>query len=365
VKLSYKGLEMNLSQVVVDRIVKRFGETIALQDVSLQVERGQFLTLLGPSGCGKTTLLRIIAGFEEPNEGCIQIAGKDMTYMPPHKRPVNMVFQKYALFPHLSVFEDVAFGLRIKKLSANIINSKVERMLALVQLSEFGGRMVNQLSGGQAQRVALARALVNEPEVLLLDEPLAALDLKIRQQMQIELKLLHAELGITFIYVTHDQEEAMTISDRIVVISAGMIVQDGTPGEIYNYPASAFVAEFIGHSNIIDAVVRSISPVKLGFWEGEHLCRECRELQMGQNVKALLRPEAILISSEESIHNSDQVTGTIVDATFKGPFVDYLVNIEHQRMKIHQSIHDGVRVLQRGEKAYLHWSPDDLIVLPG
>jgi spermidine/putrescine transport system ATP-binding protein len=354
---------MNMPQVIVERVVKKFGDTLALQNMSLQIGRGEFLTLLGPSGCGKTTLLRIIAGFEEPDEGSIRIAGMDMTYAPPNKRPVNMVFQKYALFPRLSVFDNVAFGLRIRKLSERDVTSRVERMLALVQLPEYGGRMINQLSGGQAQRVALARALVNEPEVLLLDEPLAALDLKIRQQMQIELKLLHAQLGITFIYVTHDQEEAMTISDRIVVMCAGKIVQDGPPGEIYCYPASSFVAEFIGHSNLIEAVVQSVSPVRLSFWDQEHVCRPCQELQMGQEVKALLRPEAVVLQREEPVDQPNYITGTVIDATFKGPHVDYLIDVKHQRIKIHQSVHTGVQVLQRGEQAYMSWSPDDIIVL--
>jgi spermidine/putrescine transport system ATP-binding protein len=354
---------MNNSQVFVDNTTKRFGEVLATRELSLTVERGQFLTLLGPSGCGKTTLLRMIAGFEEPDSGRVYIGGQDVTFTPPHKRPSNMVFQRYALFPHLSIFDNVAFGLRVKKLGEHEIVDRVERMLQLVQLKGFGSRTINQLSGGQAQRVALARALVNEPDVLLLDEPLAALDLKIRQQMQVELKLLHAELGITFIYVTHDQEEAMTISDRIVVMKAGQIIQDGTPEEIYNSPANAFVAEFIGHSNLIQAVVESINPLQLKFLGDVVPFHSSLEYQIGQTIKVLLRPEALLMSREKLPEAANVITGKVVDATFKGPYVDYLVDSNGQRLKVHQSIHCGVQVMERGDEAYIAWSPDDMLVL--
>ena len=354
---------MNNPQVFVDNTIKRFGEVFAVKNLSLFVERGQFLTLLGPSGCGKTTLLRLIAGFEEPDSGRIYIGGQDVTYSPAHKRPANMVFQRYALFPHLSVFENIAFGLRVKKLGESEITTRVEHMLNLVQLKDYGTRNINQLSGGQAQRLALARALVNEPHVLLLDEPLAALDLKIRQQMQVELKLLHAELGITFIYVTHDQEEAMTISDRIVVIQAGQIVQDGTPEEIYNTPTNAFVAEFIGHSNLLEATVESIAPVQLKFLDGVFYCNTCSDRQIGQTVKVMLRPEALLIYREKPLNATNLIIGNVVDATFKGPYVDYMVDINRQRLKVHQSIHNDVQVMERGEKAYIAWSPDDMLIL--
>lgn len=354
---------MNNPQVFVDNTTKRFGEVLATRELSLTVERGQLLTLLGPSGCGKTTLLRMIAGFEEPDSGRVYIGGQDVTFSPPHKRPANMVFQRYALFPHLSVFDNVAFGLRVKKLGENEITDRVERMLNLVQLTGFGSRTINQLSGGQAQRVALARALVNEPDVLLLDEPLAALDLKIRQQMQVELKLLHAELGITFIYVTHDQEEAMTISDRIVVMKAGQIVQDGTPEEIYNSPANAFVAEFIGHSNLIQATVESVSPMQLKFLGDVVNCNSSLDFQVGQTLKVLLRPEALLIYRDKPPKATNLITGKVVDVTFKGPYVDYLVDFNGQHLKVHQSIHNGVQVMERGERAYMAWSPDDMLIL--
>lgn len=350
-------------QVCVENVTKRFGEVIAVDKLNLSVEKGQFLTLLGPSGCGKTTLLRSIAGFEEPDSGRIYIGGQDVTFTPPHKRPANMVFQRYALFPHLSVIENVEFGLRVKKLDDSEIKDRAERMLNLVQLKGYGSRTVNQLSGGQAQRVALARALVNEPDVLLLDEPLAALDLKIRQQMQVELKLLHAELGITFIYVTHDQEEAMTISDRIVVIQAGKIIQDGTPEEIYNSPQNAFVAEFIGHSNIFEVAVDSTAPLRLKFLDDVFYCQSFSDLEIGQIVKVMLRPEALLISREKPLDANNIIFGTVIDATFKGPFVDYMVDFNQQRLKVHQSIHNTIQVLERGEKAYLSWCPEDVYIL--
>jgi spermidine/putrescine transport system ATP-binding protein len=351
-------------QVCVENVTKRFGEVIAVDKLNLSVEKGQFLTLLGPSGCGKTTLLRSIAGFEEPDSGRIFIGGQDVTFTPPHKRPANMVFQRYALFPHLSVIENVEFGLRVKKLDDSEIKDRAERMLNLVQLKGYGSRTVNQLSGGQAQRVALARALVNEPDVLLLDEPLAALDLKIRQQMQVELKLLHAELGITFIYVTHDQEEAMTISDRIVVIQAGQIIQEGTPEEIYNSPNNAFVAEFIGHSNLIEATVESTAPLKLNFLDGIFYCQPYSNLEIGQLVKVMLRPEALLISRDKPLDAANIIIGNVVDATFKGPYVDYIVDFNQKRLKVHQSIHNLIQVMERGEKAYLSWCPEDVLILP-
>lgn len=354
---------MSKIHVSLENATRRFGEVVAVDNLSLSVEKGRFLTLLGPSGCGKTTLLRSIAGFEELDSGRISIGGRDVTNLPAHKRPSNMVFQRYALFPHLSVYENVAFGLRVKKFGDQQIKNRVERMLTLVQLAGYGERHINQLSGGQAQRVALARALVNEPEVLLLDEPLGALDLKIRYQMEMELKLLHAEMGITFIYVTHDQDEAMTLSDRVVIMSAGRIIQDGTPEDIYTNPKSAFVADFIGHSNLFEAVVESVSPTRLYFFHNSYTGRLSTNLRIGQKVKALIRPEAIRITQDELDNYPNSVKGRIIDVTFKGHYVDYLVTVGDQRFKVHQSICEGVTVFKLSEAIYLTWSPEDMLVL--
>ena len=236
-------------------ITKRFEDGFtAVNDFNLEVKRGEFVTFLGPSGCGKTTTLRMIAGFDTPTSGEILLNGKDISQLAPHMRPINTVFQRYALFPHMNIYENIAFGLKQKKTPKDLITKKVKKVLELVDLEGFESRSVSTLSGGQQQRVAIARALVNEPEILLLDEPLGALDLKMRKEMQLELKNMHRELGITFIYVTHDQEEALTMSDKIVVMSAGEIQQIGTPEGIYNEPENAFVADFIGESNISTAL---------------------------------------------------------------------------------------------------------------
>ena len=236
-------------------ITKTYDDTDVLKDINLYIRDGEFLTLLGPSGCGKTTMLRLIAGFTLPDNGQILVDGKDISGVPPYRRQVNTVFQKYALFPHLNVFDNIAFGLKIQKLPKDEIESRVNEMMELVNLAGYGSRYIDQLSGGQQQRVAIARALVNRPRVLLLDEPLGALDLKLRKGMQIELKRMQQKLGITFIYVTHDQEEALTMSDTIVVMNEGVIQQIGTPADIYNEPKNVFVAKFIGESNIIPGVM--------------------------------------------------------------------------------------------------------------
>ena len=250
-------------------ITKNFDDNFtAVDDFNLEVQRGEFVTFLGPSGCGKTTTLRMIAGFEMPTEGEILLNGKDISKLPPNKRPINTVFQRYALFPHLNIYDNIAFGLKLKRLPKAEIEKKVKKALEMVDLEGFEDRRVQTLSGGQQQRIAIARSLVNEPEILLLDEPLGALDLKMRKEMQLELKEMHERLGITFIYVTHDQEEALTMSDKIVVMSEGRIQQIGTPEDIYNEPKNAFVADFIGESNIFNGIMTG--KLKVRFCGVEH-----------------------------------------------------------------------------------------------
>ena len=261
----------------------------AVDDFNLEVKRGEFVTLLGPSGCGKTTTLRMIAGFSMPTEGEILLNGKPITDLPPYKRPVNTVFQRYALFPHMNIYNNIAFGLKQKKTPKDVIARKVRRVLDLVDLEGFEERSVSTLSGGQQQRIAIARALVNEPEILLLDEPLGALDLKMRKEMQLELKNMHDKLGITFIYVTHDQEEALTMSDKIVVMSEGKIQQIGTPEDIYNEPKNAFVADFIGESNIFNGMMTG--KLRARFCGGEFVCVD--DYEEGTHITAVVRPEDV------------------------------------------------------------------------
>ena len=295
----------------VEHVSKFFGDKAVLNDVNLSVRKGEFVTILGPSGCGKTTLLRLIAGFQTASEGVITIAGKDITQTPPHKRPVNTVFQKYALFPHMTVAENIAFGLKIKKKSKSYIDGKIDYALKLVDLEGFGSRMPDSLSGGQQQRIAIARAIVNEPKALLLDEPLGALDLKLRQDMQYELIRLKNELGISFIFVTHDQEEALTMSDIVVVMNQGRIQQLGTPQQIYNEPKNAFVAGFVGDSNIIGGTMLGDYAVELcdARWQ-------CVDAGFGVNkpVDVVIRPEDVeFVAPEKGI-----IRGVVSHIIFKG-----------------------------------------------
>ena len=315
---------MNTNEKIIEikNISKSFGDKRILNDVSLYVKRGEFLTLLGPSGCGKTTLLRILAGFGSADSGEVLINGKDITDVPPHERPVNTVFQRYALFPHLDVYENIAFGLKLKKMPTDEIDKKVRKALKMVSMTDYEDRDVESLSGGQQQRVAIARAIVNEPSVLLLDEPLSALDLKMRKDMQMELKEMHKELGITFIYVTHDQEEALTLSDTIVVFDDGNIKQIGTPTDIYNEPQNAFVADFIGESNILNG---TMIKDKLVEFAGHQF--ECVDEGFGENVPVdvVVRPEDIYIMNKLE---GAQLTAKVKSCIFKGVHYEMFVETD-------------------------------------
>ena len=315
---------MNTNENIIEikNISKNFGEKRVLNDVSLYVKRGEFLTLLGPSGCGKTTLLRILAGFATADSGVITFNGKDITDIPPYERPVNTVFQRYALFPHLDVYENIAFGLKLKNTPTDEIDRKVRKVLKMVSMTDYEDRDVESLSGGQQQRVAIARAIVNEPSVLLLDEPLSALDLKMRKDMQMELKEMHKELGITFIYVTHDQEEALTLSDTIVVFEDGNIKQIGTPTDIYNEPQNAFVADFIGESNILNGIMIKDKLVEFA----DHQF-ECMNEGYGENtaVDVVVRPENIYIMNKLE---GAQLTAKVKSCTFKGVHYEMFVETD-------------------------------------
>ena len=308
--------------IKIENLSKSFGEKVVLDNINLDIKRGEFVTLLGPSGCGKTTLLRMLAGFMQPDEGVITMEDKNILTMPPHQRPLNTVFQRYALFPHLNVYENIAFGLKLKKVVSREIDKRVRKALKMVSMTDYEDRDVNSLSGGQQPRVAIARAIVNQPQVLLLDEPLAALDLKMRKDMQMELKQMHEALGITFIYVTHDQEEALTLSDTIVVMSEGKIQQIGTPIDIYNEPVNSFVADFIGESNILNGTMIKDKEVE---FIGHKF--ECVDAGFGENtaVDVVIRPEDIYIVG--NVENAD-FTGTVKSCIFKGVHYEMFVETD-------------------------------------
>jgi spermidine/putrescine transport system ATP-binding protein len=327
------------TDIRLERVSKHFHDVVAVDDLTLDIERGEFFSLLGSSGCGKTTTLRIVAGLEDATSGTIYLAGRDVTNLPPYRRDVNTVFQNYALFPHLTVFDNVAFGPRRKRIREADVRRQVGEMLELVQLPGYERRRPNQLSGGQQQRVALARALINHPQVLLLDEPLGALDLKLRKQMQLELKRIQTEVGITFVYVTHDQEEAMTMSDRIAVMRVGRIEQLGTPEELYEQPRTRFVAGFLGVSNLLRGRVAEISAgiARVVLADGTPILAPADGLDADAEVEVGVRPEKLRIAAPDSLGAQDGASseyanvlhGTVIDASYVGVSTQYLVRTGH------------------------------------
>ena len=309
---------------------KRYDDNQVLDNLSLDIKKNEFLTLLGPSGCGKTTTLKIIAGFEYADEGKVLFEEKDITDIPPYERQINTVFQKYALFPHMNIYENIAFGLKIKKMPKDEIDKKVKEMLKLVALEGFENRQVESLSGGQQQRVAIARALVNEPKVLLLDEPLGALDLKLRKEMQMELKKIQKKLGITFIFVTHDQEEALTMSDKIIVMNKGKIQQMGTPQDIYNEPENSFVARFIGESNIFDGVM--LEDYLVEFCSTKFKCVD-KDFEKNENIEVVIRPEDIKMVAPQK----GMLKGKVTSVLFKGVHYEIEVNENGRKWILHNT----------------------------
>ena len=359
--------------VRLDRVTKEFSGAVAVDDLSLDIAEGEFFSLLGPSGCGKTTTLRMIGGFEEPTRGTIYLGGRDVTNLPPYKRDVNTVFQSYALFPHLNVFDNVAFGLRRRRVAGDQIRSRVTEALRLVDLREFETRRPSQMSGGQQQRVALARALVNRPKVLLLDEPLGALDLKLRKQMQLELKRIQQEVGITFIYVTHDQEEAMTMSDRLAVLRQGSVEQLGPPEEVYENPQTQFVAGFLGASNLIDGELKEhagdVTAVLLAGGDVVRLPAERAPFAAGSAVKVGVRPEKISIAPEDGTTPTpgrNSVAGLLRMATYIGVSHQYKVEGPggHELTVWVQNL-GAERAPMPGERVRLSWQQEHTFaVLP-
>lgn len=346
-----KNMKLKQSIISLNKISISFnGETI-LKDLSLDIKEGEFVTLLGPSGCGKTTTLRIIAGFLKQDSGDIFFRGRTINKVPAYKREVNTIFQKYALFPHLNVYENVAFGLRIQKKSENEINKKVREMLKMVNLESYINRRVTSLSGGQQQRVAIARALANEPKVLLLDEPLGALDLKLRKDMQSELKNIHKETGITFVLVTHDQEEALSMSDTVVVMDKGTIQQIGTPEDIYNEPKNAFVADFIGESNIVEGIM--IDDYRVKFAGKEFKCID-KNFEKMSPVDVVIRPEDIKVTLPE---NGD-ISGLVTSVTFKGVHNEIIVDVDGFKWMIQTT-----KSQETGDEIGMIINPDDIHIM--
>lgn len=362
---------MNRNIIELKGVSKGFGDDrLALCETNLEIRDGEFLTLLGPSGCGKTTLLRIISGLTRPDTGKVFIQGKDVTALPPEKRHINMVFQSYALFPHMTVFENVAFGLRCDKVPENEIKSRVLDVLKMVKLEQYAQRKPKQLSGGQQQRVAVARAVVKEPLVLLLDEPLSALDYNLRKNMQIELKQLQRRLGITFIFVTHDQEEALSMSDRVAVMSDGIIQQIGTPKDVYEEPKNLYVADFIGEANIFDTEIIDAYDKKVVIEiEGKQFeLTNKRKLKKGQKVHVILRPEDVKVWGQNEVEPTpNMIQATVEQVIYKGSTVDLFIRLPSKKRILATDFFDEDDEnldYHITEKVWIHWVPGWEVILP-
>jgi spermidine/putrescine transport system ATP-binding protein len=354
--------------IALESVSKRFGKAEAVRDVTLAIENGEFFSLLGPSGCGKTTTLRMIAGFEVPDEGRIVLQGHDVTFVSPNRRPVNMVFQQYALFPHMSIYDNVAFGLKVKHVPRGEHRGRVHEILRVVELQGLERRRPRQLSGGQQQRVALARALVNRPAALLLDEPLGALDVKLRKQMQLELKRIQHELGTTFVYVTHDQEEALAMSDRIAVMNGGLVEQVGEPREIYEHPASPFVADFIGSLNALEFTVAELvggyAVMPLG--GGDRVVVPIGpDTRAGASFRVAVRPERVRIGPVESAvpDGGSRLEGTIAEIVYLGMYTQFHVDTPAGRVVCHSLAAESVSSLVPHSRVLLSWEPEHTSVL--
>jgi spermidine/putrescine transport system ATP-binding protein len=354
--------------IALNGVSKSYGGVAAVDDITLEIGEGEFFSLLGPSGCGKTTTLRMIAGFVEPDAGSVVLQGAEVTSVSANKRPVNMVFQQYALFPHMSIYDNVAFGLKVKRVPRGEHAQRIRELLRVVSLEGLENRRPRQLSGGQQQRVALARALVNYPAALLLDEPLGALDVKLRKQMQLELKRIQHDLGTTFVYVTHDQEEALAMSDRIAVMNGGKVEQTGSPREIYEHPSTAFVADFIGSLNALDLTVDELvgSCAVVRFGEGERVVVPVgSETHTGDSFRVAVRPERVQIGSVESpgLDGGSRLEGTIAQVVYLGMYTQFHVETKAGRVVSHHLADDSVESFEPGLSVALSWEPEHTSVI--
>jgi spermidine/putrescine transport system ATP-binding protein len=354
--------------IALEGVGKRFGKVGAVSDVTLAIREGEFFSLLGPSGCGKTTTLRMIAGFEMPDEGRILLQGRDVTSVPPNRRPVNMVFQHYALFPHMSIYDNLAFGLKVKRVPRDQHGERIREMLGVVELEGLERRRIRQLSGGQQQRVALARALVNRPAALLLDEPLGALDVKLRKQMQLELKRIQTELGTTFVYVTHDQEEALAMSDRIAVMNGGRVEQVAGPREIYEHPQTAFVADFIGSLNALELTVDELVGGYALMRPGENervVVGVDSGTRVGDSLRIAVRPERVQIRPLDGSapEGGSRLEGTIAEIVYLGMYTQFHVDTSAGRVTCHRLADESLGPLAPGADVELSWDADHTSIL--